>query len=55
MNEPAIKIGDLVPLEEVKKAHVLKVIENTPTLEDAAATLRIDPATLYRMRKRWGI
>lgn len=55
MEVTEIKIGDLVPLEEVKKAHIVKVMESTPCLADAAAVLKIDPATLYRMRKRWGI
>ena len=39
-------------LEEVESAHIQKVIANAATLDEAAAILGIDPATLYRKRKK---
>jgi NtrC-family two-component system response regulator AlgB len=46
-------VGSPLPLAELEKAHILRVVEQTPTLEEAASILGIDPATLYRKRKRW--
>jgi NtrC-family two-component system response regulator AlgB len=40
-------------LEEVERRHIQHVIASSPTLEDAAARLGIDPTTLWRKRKRW--
>ncbi len=48
-----VVLGGLVPIEEVEKAHVRRVIARTATLEEAATVLGIDSATLYRKRKRW--
>jgi NtrC-family two-component system response regulator AlgB len=42
-------------LEEVERRHIQQVIASSPTLEDAAARLGIDPTTLWRKRKRWGL
>jgi two-component system, NtrC family, response regulator AlgB len=48
-----VVLGGLVSIEEVERAHALKVIARTGTLEEAASVLGIDNATLYRKRKRW--
>ena len=42
-------------LEEVEREHIMRVLGETATLEDAAATLGINAATLWRKRKRYGI
>jgi NtrC-family two-component system response regulator AlgB len=42
-------------LEDVERRHVERVLASSPTLEDAAARLGIDPTTLWRKRKRWGL
>jgi NtrC-family two-component system response regulator AlgB len=47
-----IRIGGKVSLEELETAHIKKVVANSPTLEEAAAVLGIDAATLYRKRKK---
>jgi NtrC-family two-component system response regulator AlgB len=47
-----IRIGGKVSLEELEAAHIKKVIVNSATLEEAAAVLGIDAATLYRKRKK---
>ena len=47
-----IRIGGKVSLEELETAHIKKVVANSKTLEEAAAVLGIDAATLYRKRKK---
>jgi DNA-binding NtrC family response regulator len=42
-------------LEEVERRHVQQVLASSTTLEEAAARLGIDPTTLWRKRKRWGL
>jgi NtrC-family two-component system response regulator AlgB len=47
-----IRLGAKVSLEEIQAEHIRRVIANTRTLEEAAGILGIDPATLYRRRKK---
>lgn len=47
-----IRIGGKVALAEVEAAHIQRVMANSATLEEAATVLGIDPATLYRKRKK---
>lgn len=49
-----MNIGDLVTTEEIEREHIRLVMEKLP-LDKAATTLGIDPATLYRKRKKWGM
>jgi NtrC-family two-component system response regulator AlgB len=42
-------------LEEVERRHVQQVLASSATLEEAAGRLGIDPTTLWRKRKRWGL
>ncbi len=51
----AIEIGASVPLEAVEREHIKHVVDRAPSLESAAEVLGIDPATLYRKRKRFGL
>ena len=48
-------IGGEHTIDEIEQAHLLRVLEWAPSLQDAAAILGIDKATLYRKRKRYGI
>jgi NtrC-family two-component system response regulator AlgB len=41
-----------VSLEELENAHIGRVIQQAATMEEAATVLGIDPATLYRKRKK---
>ena len=45
--------GGLGSLEEVERAHIQKVISHSGTMEEAAQVLGIDPATLWRKRKKY--
>ena len=42
-------------LAELERFQVQRVLEESPTLEEAAARLGINPTTLWRKRKRWGL
>ncbi|HXH04643.1 MAG TPA: sigma-54 dependent transcriptional regulator [Candidatus Competibacteraceae bacterium] len=50
-----LRAGDPVSLEELERAHVAAIIATSETLEQAARTLGIDPSTLWRKRKQFGI
>ena len=47
-----IRLGGRFTLEEIEAEHIRRLIANTGTLEEVAKILGIDPATLYRKRKR---
>ena len=47
-----IAIGSDVSLETLEEAHIRSVLGRASSLDAAARTLGIDPATLYRKRKR---
>ena len=42
-------------LGEIERQHILRVLAESPTLEQAAATLGINVATLWRKRKRYNL
>ena len=47
--------GDMVTLRDLEEEHIRRVLAVSPTLEEAAKTLGIDPATLWRKRKEYGL
>jgi len=51
----AMAIGGDVTLEQLEAEHIRCVLASTPTMEQAASVLGIDPSTLYRKRKRYGL
>lgn len=51
----APQVGELVPLDQLEEAHIRRVLAATKTLDEAAAVLDIDAATLWRRRKKYGI
>jgi len=53
-SEANCSIGDLVPLDQVEKSHILQVVAATRSLRRAAAILGIDNGTLSRRMKRYG-
>ena len=50
-----VEVGAAVTLEELETEHIRRVLAATSTVEEAAAVLGIDPSTLYRKRKRYGL
>jgi two-component system, NtrC family, response regulator AlgB len=50
-----LEIGGSVTLEQLEAEHIRRVLAVTPTMEEAATILGIDPSTLYRKRKRFGL
>ena len=47
-----IELGGRATLEELEAEHIRRVVASSPSLEEAARILGIDPSTLYRKRKR---
>src|SRR6185369_7860269 len=52
---PGIEVGGRVTLEELEVEHIRRVLVAAPTLEEAAAVLGINPSTLFRKRKQFGL
>ena len=52
---PGVAVGGQVSLEELEAEHIRSVLTATATIEEAATVLGIDPSTLYRKRKRYGL
>jgi two-component system, NtrC family, response regulator AlgB len=46
------RIGGPATLTELENEHIRRVLANSRTIEEAAHTLGIDPATLYRRKKK---
>jgi NtrC-family two-component system response regulator AlgB len=53
-NSSEVRLGGKLTVEEIEAEHIRRVIANTRTLDEAASVLGIDPATLYRKRKKNG-
>lgn len=47
-----VDLGAMVSLDELEKEHIKRILDKTTSLEQAAHVLGIDPATLYRKRKK---
>jgi NtrC-family two-component system response regulator AlgB len=48
-------LGALVNLEVLEAEHIRRILARTPSREEAAKILGIDPSTLYRKRKQYGL
>ena len=53
--DPAIAVGARVTLEALESEHLRRILATSRNLDDAARTLGIDPATLYRKRQKLGL
>jgi NtrC-family two-component system response regulator AlgB len=53
--QAALEIGAAITIEQLEAEHIRRVLANMATIEQAAATLGIDPSTLYRKRRRYGL
>jgi len=47
-----LRLGGKVTLEEIENEHMRRVISNSRTVDEAASVLGVDPATLYRRKKK---
>jgi NtrC-family two-component system response regulator AlgB len=47
-----LRLGGKLTVQEIETEHIRRVLANTHTLDEAATILGIDPATLYRKRKK---
>jgi NtrC-family two-component system response regulator AlgB len=50
-----VEVGGDVTIEALEREHVRRVLARAISLDEAARTLGIDPSTLYRKRKRFGL
>ena len=48
-------VGDRISLGALEEIHIRKILQNTSSIQEAAAVLGVDQATLWRRRKSYGI
>jgi NtrC-family two-component system response regulator AlgB len=48
-------VGSRVTLDQLEAEHIRRILGATATIEEAADVLGIDPSTLWRKRKRYGL
>ncbi len=53
--DAAIAVGARVTLDALETEHIRRILATARNLDDAAKTLGIDPATLYRKRQKLGL
>lgn len=49
------RVGANISLEQLERAHIEAILGSAATLDEAARTLGVDPSTLYRKRKQYGL
>jgi NtrC-family two-component system response regulator AlgB len=52
---PGIEVGARLTLEQLEAEHIRRLLATTSTMDEAARVLGIDPSTLYRKRKHYGL
>lgn len=55
IRRPRPATGHTPTLEELEREHISSVLVQTATMEEAARMLGIDPATLWRKRRKYGL
>jgi len=51
----AVTVGSRATLDELEAEHIKRILATSRNLDEAAGTLGIDPATLYRKRSKLGL
>jgi NtrC-family two-component system response regulator AlgB len=51
----AVEVGGAVTLDQLEAEHIRRVRAAAATMEEAASVLGVDPSTIYRKRKRYGL
>jgi two-component system, NtrC family, response regulator AlgB len=54
-HESRSNIGAPITLENIEEQHIRRILAAAKSLQEAADTLGIDQATLWRRRKKYGI
>ena len=54
-SNPSVNVGARVTLDALEAEHIRRILSTTRNLDEAARTLGIDPATLYRKRQKLGL
>lgn len=54
-SSPDLELGDAVPMDKLEEVHIRRVLARSKSLDEAARILGVDPATLWRRRKKYGI
>jgi NtrC-family two-component system response regulator AlgB len=54
-SERSSNVSQFTSLEEIEREHIMHILAESTTLEEAAVTLGINPTTLWRKRKRYRI
>ena len=54
-SEANLEVGGTVSLESLEIEHIRRILATTPSRDEAARILGIDPSTLYRKRKQYGL
>jgi two-component system, NtrC family, response regulator AlgB len=54
-DDSPFELGGPVTLERLEREHIRRVVARAPNLDAAARSLGIDPSTLYRKRKQYGL
>jgi NtrC-family two-component system response regulator AlgB len=55
LGEPRALASSPASLDALERAHVTRVLADSTSLGEAASRLGINPSTLWRKRKRWGL
>jgi two-component system, NtrC family, response regulator AlgB len=55
LQQPVEPIVGLLSLETMERQHIARVLRSASDLDEASRVLEIDPATLWRKRKKYGL
>ncbi len=50
-----VDVAQLLSLEQLEQQHISRILKVTKDLDEASRVLQIDPATLWRKRKKYGL